>query len=133
MTTSTLTRIRTRAEYMRGEISFHDYYMQLVTEETLRQVERCFSVDQLSKALAKDVHLNSIAIEKWYRLTINELEHRGNPLAAHGRFTSRIDLDDEVAAAAGETITRAVLVCIAKTAAKMLIAREAAIRAETRG
>ncbi|MFF2053855.1 hypothetical protein ACFVU2_19780 [Leifsonia sp. NPDC058194] len=120
--------IRTRNEYVREKtISHHDYYAQFVTEATLRHVHNAFSVDTLRDALAQDRHLNSIPITRWDRLAIHELDvdRPWIGLRSSGRFTAAIPFDRAAAAAAGELVSRATLICIIKTAARMLVEQHA--------
>lgn len=124
MSTETATAIHARNEYIREKaISHHDYYAQFVTEATLRHVHNAFSVDTLRDALAQDRHLNSIPITRWDRLAIRELDVDlpWIGLRSSGRFTAAIPFDRAAAAAAGELVSRATLICIIKTAARMLV------------
>lgn len=125
MTTLTLRRIRTRDEYVReGLLSHDDYYAQFVTAETLRHIGWAFDTETLRKALVEDEHLNSIPLQRWNLLAIRELDERNRGrLNPSGRFTATIPYDHEAAVAAGEGVTRATLVCIAKRAAQMIVER----------
>lgn len=128
MTTLTLPRVHTRDEYVReGIVSHDDYYAQFVTPETLRHIGWAFDTETLRKALAEDEHLNSVPLQRWDLLAVRELEDRNRGrLNPSGPFTAAIPFDRDVAAAAGELVSRATLVCIAKRAAKMLVERSSA-------
>lgn len=128
VTTLTLPRVHTRDEYVRDRLVSHDdYYAQFVTPETLRHVGWAFDTETLRKALAEDEHLNSIPLRRWDLLAIRELEVRNQGrLNPSGRFTAAIPFDRDVAATAGEWISRATLVCIAKRAARMIVERSSA-------
>jgi hypothetical protein len=124
--TETLTAIRTRKEYIREKtVSHHEYYAQFVTEATLRHVLMAFSVETLREALARDEHLNSIPLKRWDLIAIRELDvdQPWIGLRSSGRFAAAIPFDRAAAAAADESITRAVLICIAKCAARILVDR----------
>lgn len=118
------TPVVTRAEYMKshgstsapqGRANSHDsYYRQFVSENTLRQVKMRFGVDELRAAMAKDEHFNSIPLKHWDALTAYQ-----EPGVA--RFKTLIDINRVNIKAAGESVTRAVLVCIAKRAAAMIV------------
>lgn len=125
MTTLTLPRVHTRDEYVRGGLVSHDdYYAQFVTPDTLRHIGWAFGTETLRDALAEDKHLNSIPLQRWGLLAVRELDDRNRgSLNPSGPFTAAIPFDRDVAAAAGELISRATLVCIAKRAAKMLVER----------
>lgn len=122
----TQTTIATRQQYLAGEISHHDYYSQFVTEDTRSLVERTFGASTLRAALHQDQHLNSIDLRSWDALSWTPIDDSGKYRHADlrndsGRFHASIAIDREAANAAGETITRAVLVCIAKTAARQIV------------
>lgn len=123
MAASTITRAFTRSDYMRERIvSHHDYYSQFVTDDTIKYIRTWFDPETLADALAKDEHLNSIPLTRWDALAIEEADgSRGAVRRRPGRFYARIPLDVAAASAASETITRAVLVCIAKCAARIII------------
>lgn len=123
MTAQTLSRIHTRSEYVRERVVSHDdYYAQFVTDETLRHISWAFDTTTLRDALAEDPHLNSIPLPRWGLLAIRELEGPAFPrLNPSGPFTAALPFNRQLADAAGESVTRAVLVCIAKRAAKMLV------------
>lgn len=103
------------------------YYAQFVTPATLRWVEGVFGVDLLRKNLPKDRHLNSIPLERWDSLSWASTSPRGRSTsragARTGTFRAILPFDREAVSAAGETVTRAVLVCIAKCAARMVVER----------
>lgn len=104
------------------------YFRQFVTEQTLRHVEQRFDVETLAEALAKDVNLNSIALEQWDRLAWIPTEkatpaQRSYTGGVSGPFYSTIPMDDDAARLAGESVTRATLVCIAKETARQLVQR----------
>lgn len=125
MNTLTLPRVHTRDEYVReGLVSHDDYYAQFVTPETLRHIGWAFDTETLRTALVEDEHLNSIPLQRWDLLAIRELEDRNRGrLNPSGPFTAAIPFDRDAATAAGESVSRATLVCIAKRAAKMLVER----------
>ena len=128
MSAEVTKRIYTRTEYVREKtISHHDYYAQFVTGATLRHVRAAFDVETLSDAFARDRHLNTISIPKWERLAIRELdiERLGIGLRSSGRFAAAIPFDRAAVAAAGDFVSRADLICIAKCAARILIEQPA--------
>lgn len=125
MATLTLPCVRTRDEYVRHRAVTHDeYYAQFVTDETLRHIGWAFDTETLRTALSEDEHLSSIPWRRWQLLAIRELDGRNfHRLDPSGPFTAAIPFDRSAATAAGETVTRSTLVCIAKRAAKMLVDR----------
>lgn len=103
----------TRKQYMSNKGADHNaYYDQFVTEDTIAQVDAWFGDDRLTKAYARDPHMNNIPLKEWDALTAEELGDR--------RFRARLLFDRDQTTAAGETITRAVLVCIAKAAGRQI-------------
>lgn len=112
--TPTLAPVLTRREYLVDRrVSHEDYYAQFVTAQTLNFVGGAFDAERLSRALDEDRHLNSIQLERWTSLTTRPVGRDG--------FASRLPFNRALVAAAGESITRATLVCIAKRAARMLV------------
>lgn len=122
------TAIRTRKQYMDREISHQDYYAQFATEETLRSVEQTFGLETLRTELAKDLHLNGIPLERWGSLAWTPVNRHGSPVHRRvqgndsGPFRASIPFNRDAITAAGESITRATLVCIAKEAARRVVA-----------
>lgn len=116
----TTTTVFTRAQYMSREVTLQEYYAQFVSDNTLRHVRSWFTPEVLRKALAKDEHLNTIPLSKWDTLAIRELEAKPWDRNPSGRFQAAMPYNGDAIKAAGETVTRAVLVCIAKTAARMI-------------
>lgn len=109
-------RVITRTDYMSDSTVTHDdYYGQFVTEHTLSYVGGAFGAERLRAALDQDRHLNSIALKHWDTLTTHPVGRDG--------FRSRMPFNRLLIVATGETVTRAVLVCIAKRAARMLVER----------
>jgi hypothetical protein len=119
-------QIFTRTQYVREKlISHQDYHAQFVTDETLHAVANRFGVEQLREALERDRHLNTIPLSEWEALSFTELDGAPGPryFRSWGAFRARIPFDRAAATAAAEGVTRATLVCIAKVAARMLVAR----------
>ena len=116
----------TRSAYLRSEITHADYYAQFVTEETRSVIERTFGKETLAAALRQDRHLNSIDMRSWdavswYPINADDSYRRADLRSDSGRFRAGIPFDRAATEAAGETITRAVLVCIAKEAARQVV------------
>lgn len=105
--------IITRKQYMASKgVDHNAYFDQFVTEDTITQVDAWFGADRLSEAYALDPHMNNIPLKEWDALTATELGDR--------RFRARLVFDRDKTTAAGETITRAVLICIAKAAGRQI-------------
>lgn len=116
--------ILTRADYMAALVTHSEYYAQFVTEATRRHVTQRFSADELTEALTKDKHLNSIALQHWDRLTWHPVDPTQRWSAGfNDRFYSSIPYDEQVVKRVGEISSRAVLVCIAKEAARQIVDR----------
>lgn len=121
------------------------YYAQFVTSQTLDCIERAFGAELLRESFAKDPNLNNIPLAQWDAITAMPVADNGchNVCAEHspkrrprnaaaareGRFRSILPINRETILAAGETITRAVLVCIAKNAARTIADRAPAAAA----
>lgn len=106
----------TRKQYMSSRGDNHNaYYDQFVTEYTIAQVEAWFGADRITEAYTLDPHMNNIPLKEWDARTTDELGDR--------RFRARLLFDRDKTTAAGETITRAVLICIAKAAGRQIATR----------
>lgn len=136
---TTAPAIITRREHMeRSGAAFREngdswaehelYHAQFVTDETLRQVTSCFGIDLLVAELPKDRALNTIPLERWDRLCwiSSDPSNTSTWRNPTGSFRSLLAFDRDAAEAAGESITRATLVCIAKTAARIAVERKLA-------
>lgn len=121
-----MTTIATRAQYMGREIDHKSYYRQFVTETTIADVVRVFGIEELDRAFARDEHLNSIPLARWDSFSWYPVTPTGVYRQPRGPFRSTLAVDREALTAAGETLTRAVLVCIAKQAAEVAIERHRA-------
>lgn len=126
-----MTTIATRAQYLNREIDHKSYYRQFVTETTIADVIRVFGIEKLDRAFAEDEHLNSIPLARWDSFSWCPITTEGTYRQPRngsdsGPFRSILAVDREAITAAGESLTRAVLVCIAKQAAKVAIERHRA-------
>lgn len=100
----------TRKQYMTDSSALHyNYYLQFCTRETIQAVTNRFGLQQLEKALKTDQHLNNIDLREWDALCFTETKS--------GSFRAILPINRYMITAVNETITRAVLVCIAKNAA----------------
>lgn len=90
----------TRKDYMDGKCSHRDYYGQFVTDTTRSVVARCIGVDRIRQS--RDEHLNDIPLARWDALP---------KVCAAGRMKE-----------AGDWLSPAGWVCIAKEAARQLAA-----------
>ena len=88
----------TREQYMNNECSHHQYYAQFATPEVIAQVKRQIGEDRI-KASA-DPHFNDIPLKQWDNLKITVYKN---------------DMDT-----AGDFLTLAGKVCIAKAAARII-------------
>lgn len=95
-------KLKTRAQYMAGEITHREYYAQFVTPEVKAEILHRFPIERLLKT-ADQKNLNSIPLHSWDQ-------------AAY----SLRDVD-ALLRAAGDGPTLAGKVCILKEAAKQLI------------
>ena len=96
-------------------LTAHDkYYSQFVTDSTIRTVEQRFGAIELRRSFNKSSSFHDIRLGYWDALCFTENPGRG--------FTARLPFNRQAVAEAGETVTRAVLVCIAKAAARKVIA-----------
>lgn len=124
-----MTTTATRAQYMNREIDHKSYYRQFVIETTIADVVRVFGIEELDRAFTKDEHLNSIPLARWDAFSWLPVTSTGvylQHINGHRPFRSILAVDREALTAAGETLTRAVLVCIAKQAAEVAIERHRA-------
>jgi hypothetical protein len=101
-------KVFSRADYMDGRCTRHQYWSQFVTPQALRLVKDDIGMKALRGST--DPHLNDIALERWDQL---------------GRFLS----DEWIRAVKAKTgdvhnVTTSDRVCILKTAAWMLLGEE---------
>ncbi len=91
----------TRKEYMADKCTHSEYYAQFVTPSILESVWR--SIGQEKIRASTDEHFNDIPLKKWDIVSTNFSQ------AAAPKFKE-----------AGDFVTQAGLVCVAKQAAKMI-------------
>ena len=96
----------TREDYLNKKCTHDEYYSQYVTEGTIYIVENYFGRDKLIEAFAEDEHFNSIPLHRWDSLT---------QFVAGAFITKMKEL--------GESNSLSALVCIIKTAARILVKR----------
>lgn len=106
----------THKEYMNSQRPgiHNEYYAQFVTNETLGYVRRYFTREELVKAYRKDPHFNSIPLSQWDAISFT------NPRTDSGPFYALVPFDRDTHAAAGDYVTRSVLICITKAAARQI-------------
>lgn len=90
----------TYQEYMANKCDLHTYYKQFVTESLLQYLQNHLSLQELRNAYAEDKHLNNVKTSSWWERV---------PAVAYAGLRSYSMCDN---------------VCIAKTAARMLIKGE---------
>lgn len=95
--------MKTRKMYLNNECTHREYYAQFVNEDILCLIRLWFSVEELRKAYEEDEHLNSIPLGKWDALA------------------KSLTLVKKLLIEAGDYLTLAVGVCIAKEAAMQII------------
>lgn len=107
------------------------YYAQFVTKHTQLAVLQRFGIDQLRSAFARDPHLNTIPLKQWDALSWHSVNTGGRSYPHRhflsGPFVAHLAYNNMAIVEAGESLTRAVLVCIAKEAARQLIENEGVI------
>lgn len=111
----------TRKQYLAGDCTHDEYYGQFVNAHTLRYIGRRFDANELSVAYAKDRHLNSIPLAVWDALSWAPADGRRYSGGDSGPFHAILPFNRHAIEAAGEQVTRATLVCIAKRASRMII------------
>lgn len=93
-----------RQDYLNGKCTHRQYYAQFVNAITKSRVANWFGVEQIKEALQTDEHLNNIPLAKWDGfVTCKQLINVSQKMKA-----------------AGDYLTLAGGVCIAKEAAKQL-------------
>ena len=92
-----------RQDYMDGKATFREYYGQFVTDEVKSWVLRHFTKDQLRHST--DYHMNDLPLSVWLRIIPQPVPYS----------------IDQKLAAANDYATQAVLVCIAKEAARQIV------------
>lgn len=150
MTTTLVTPVRpammTRREYLEAsaaeyaahgssEQTHRAYYAQFVTKTTQLAVLRRFGRDRLSRAFARDRHFNTIPLREWDALSWHSVNAEGRSYPHRqlrsGSFVAHLAYKNVAIVEAGESVTRAVLVCIAKEAARQLIDNQGVISWES--
>jgi len=102
-----MAKIKTREQYLKGEISFSDYYAQFLDDETEGEMLEQVSLEEIRES--KDEHLNDIPMRKWDAIT--GIRFSGSQLVQ--RPTIRRELAERIKSA-GENISAATLTCIYK-------------------
>lgn len=98
------------------------YYAQFVTQDTRNYVLRYFTRETLIKAYRKDPHFNSIPLKEWDAIAFT------NPRNDSGPFRALVPFDRDAHTAAGDYVTRSVLICITKEAARQIATEKASDR-----
>ena len=107
----------TRSEYIHGSATYDEYYSQFVNEDTVKQVVREIGAENILAALnSGDTHLNTIPLKVWDILAFTVPRTR---FTHSGSFKARLLFNRHMVTPAGESVTRAFLVCVAKQAAKV--------------
>ncbi len=91
--------MKTRKQYMNGEISHHEYYAQFVNDTIKQNVLDHVALDRLMKST--DEHLNDIPLRVWDSIPMFDVSEKLKE--------------------AGDYLTLAGSVCIAKEAARQII------------
>ncbi len=95
---TTKTQIATRKDYLDGKVTHAAYYAQFVTDHTRGLVATYIGIDRIKRS--QDEHLNDIQLAEWDRI----------PHA----------FDGDALKDAGDFLSMAGWVCIAKEAARQL-------------
>lgn len=120
-----MTTILTRTDYLdsaKPEVDFEAYHGQFVTDATRHAVESRFGKQALRDAYRRDKHLNTIPLGSWDALCSNFAQRTGGKQKQP--FQVRLPYDHEVFTQANGSphVSQADLVCIAKCAARQIIA-----------
>lgn len=107
--------MKTRKQYMNGEVSHHEFYSQFVTESTKRYVLDSLSIEQLKNAIdSGDEHLNEI------KIPFNNMGSGGNWWWDFSPIN--LKLARELGAVGLNSIPSAsTLTCVGKAAARILV------------
>jgi hypothetical protein len=97
--------MKTRQEYLSQKCTYDDYYGQFVTPAIQKAVATRIGIDRLKRAYAEDEHLNTIPLATW------------DSFSRVIAVSSVLDKMKE----AGDFLSLAGIVCIAKRAAKQSI------------
>lgn len=111
----------TRKDYLAGVVSHREYYAQFVTDATLDRLRRHFCVAEIARAYREDEHLNTIPMKTWDLLSWYSMNGGAWKLNSSGPFRVTLPFNREAVSDAGDTVTRAFLVCVAKEAARQLV------------
>lgn len=109
----------TATDYRDGKCNHHEYYAQFVNESVRRCVLSRFGIDGL--LASDDEHLNDIPLVQWDRLPIKNLIDTKLFKACHNTTYGERDRHKFIWSPCDN-------VCIAKTAAKILIAEHTAAK-----
>lgn len=100
-----MEKIITRKEYMDGKATHHDYYAQYVNNGIKETVKHSVTLEKL--LASENKHLNDIPLAIWDGIATYQIN-----------TSSRIH---QIAKQAGESVTLAFGVCVAKAAARIII------------
>jgi len=107
--------IKTRKQYMAGEINHHDYYSQFVSDRMINYVVRLIGKNRL--LASTDEHMNDIPLFKWDQLSVRDCIASGEDW----KTASLSTYSKEVQEKRPFMWSMADNVCLAKTAARIWI------------
>jgi len=99
---NTKTTLYTRKQYLDGNCTFEQYYSQFVNDVIISRVGQFIGVERIKEAIQSDEHLNNIPLAKWDMVA-------GNLYNVSAKMKE-----------AGDYLTLAGGVCIAKAAARII-------------
>jgi len=109
--------MKTRQQYLAGEISHHDYYSQFITDEMIEQVKQNIGIERLMAST--DEHLNDIPLKEWDALSGTVFMRER--LIDKPKISHEFHEKTKEAKEAGEGISPSTLVCVYKAIARNLI------------
>jgi hypothetical protein len=105
--------MKTRQEYLAGEISHRAYYAQFITNEMREQVRDKIGIERIRAS--KDEHYNDIPLREWDALSGHSF--RGSEMIGRPQVSREFA---ELCKQANEGISSATLTCVYKEIARQL-------------
>jgi len=106
--------MKTRQQYLNGDITHRDYYAQFITPEMVEQVKNNIGIDRIKAS--NDEHLNDIPLKDWDNLSGHSF--RGSEMIGKPQVSKEFY---ELCKQANEGISSATLTCVYKEIARQLV------------
>ena len=109
--------IYSRKDYMYDKCTFDEFYEQFYCHSMRDYILRCWSIDELSAAYKKDIHLNTLSMVTWDKIAV---AFKGHVTSVNKKINGK------------STWSNSDGVCVVKTTAKIMINRVSTVQEDLR-